>query len=65
MTIDEALQNIDIVVAAVKMNRQEHDALRQSVALVANRCKRVDDLEKEIKRMKEGVPRPEKKEKDK
>ena len=47
MTVNEALQNIDIVVAATKMNRQEHDALRQSVTLVAQRCKRADELEKE------------------
>lgn len=63
MTVNEALQNIDIIVAATKMNRQEHDALRQSVMLVANRCKRADELEKEIKCMKEGVPRPEKEDK--
>ncbi len=47
MTVDEALNNIDIVVAGTKMNRQEHDALRQSVILVAQRCKRADELEKE------------------
>lgn len=58
MTIDKALQNIDIVVAATKMNRQEHDALRQSVILIAQQCKKADELEKEIKRIKEGVPRP-------
>ena len=63
MTVDEALQNIDIVVAATKMNRQEHDALRQSVMLVAQRCKKADELEKEIKKIKEGVPRPEKEDK--
>jgi len=62
MTVNEALQNIDIVVAAAKMNRQEHDTLRQSVIIVAQQCKRVDESEKEIARMKEGVPRPEKKE---
>jgi len=47
LTVDEALQNIDIIVANARMNRQEHDALRQSVALVAQRCKRADELEKE------------------
>lgn len=47
MTVEEALQNIDIIVAGTKMNRQEHDALRQSVMLVARRCKRADELEKE------------------
>jgi len=48
-------------VAGTKMNRQEHDALRQSVITVAQRCKVADELEKEIKKMKEGVPRPPKK----
>ena len=55
MTVNEALQNIDIVVAATKMNRQEHDTLRQSVTLVAQRCKRADELEKEKK--DESVPK--------
>ena len=60
LTVNEALQNIDIIVAATKMNRQEHDALRQSVILVANRCKRADELEKEIEKIKESAPKPEK-----
>jgi len=47
LTVDEALKNIDIIVANARMNRQEHDALRQSVILVAQRCKRADELEKE------------------
>ena len=54
MTVEEALQNIDIVVAATKMNRQEHDALRQSVVLVAQRCKLADELEKEKQIEKES-----------
>ena len=47
ITVNEALQNIDIIVANAKMNRQEHDALRQSVITVAQRCKLADELEKE------------------
>lgn len=47
MTVDEALQNIDVVVANTKMNRQEHDTLRQSVITVAQRCKLANELEKE------------------
>jgi hypothetical protein len=47
MTVNEALQNIDIIIANTKMNRQEHDALRQSVTLVVQRCKLADELEKE------------------
>lgn len=47
LTIDEALQNIDIVVAAARMTRQEHDALRESLGIVARRCKQADELEKE------------------
>jgi len=54
LTVDEALKNIDIIVANARMNRQEHDALRQSVMLVANRCKRADDLEKEKQAGKEA-----------
>ena len=54
LTVDEALKNIDIIVANARMNRQEHDALRQSVTLVAQRCKRADELEKEKQAEKEA-----------
>jgi len=54
LTVDEALKNIDIIVANARMNRQEHDALRQSVILVAQRCKRADELEKEKQAEKEA-----------
>ena len=47
MTVQEALQNIDIVVSNVPMKRAEHQALQQSVSLIAQRCKRADELEKE------------------
>ena len=49
MTIQEALQNIDIVVSNVKMNRGEHQALQESIGLVFQRCQLADELEKEKK----------------
>lgn len=51
MTIQEALQNIDIVVSNARMNRQEHAALQESIAIVAQRCQLVDELEKNIKEL--------------
>lgn len=56
MTIQEALQNIDIVVSNVQMKRQEHAALQDSVALVAGRCEVADKLEAAAK----GAKVPEK-----
>ena len=53
MTIQEALKNIDIVVSNVRMNRQEHQALQESITVVAQRCQRADELEKQIKETKE------------
>ena len=47
MTVQEALQNIDIVVSNVPMKRGEHQALQQSVGLIAQRCKVAYELEKE------------------
>lgn len=55
MTIPEALQNIDVVVSNVPMKRQEHLALQQSIALVQQRCKRADELEKEKEDAKKEV----------
>lgn len=55
MTVNEALQNIDIVVANARMNRQEHESLVQSVRLVASRCKQADELEQEKIAVKEVV----------
>ena len=49
MTIQEALQNIDIVVSNVQMKRGEHAALQQSISLIAQRCQRADELEKSEK----------------
>ena len=57
MTIQEALQNIDIVVSNVQMKRAEHAALQESISLIAQRCKRADELEKE----NEGSKDPEEK----
>lgn len=50
MTIQEALQNIDIVVSNVQMKRGEHAALQQSISLIAGRCKVADELEKKEKK---------------
>lgn len=47
LTIQEALQNIDVVVSNVTMKRAEHQALQQSITLVAQRCQLADKLEKE------------------
>lgn len=48
MTIQEAIQNVDVVVSNARMNRQEHAALQQSLAMIAQRCQLADQLEKEI-----------------
>ncbi len=53
VTVQEALKNIDIVVAGVQMKRGEHIALQQSIELVTQRCQRADELEKEPKPEKE------------
>ena len=47
MTVKEALQNINIVVAAARMTRQEHETLSESLNLVANKCYRAEALELE------------------
>ena len=61
LTVPEALKNIDIVVASVGMKREEHDALRLSIAVVAQRCARADELEKEAKKQpKKEVKKPKK-----
>lgn len=49
MIVQEALTNIGVVVSNARMTGPEHDALKQSIALVAQRCKRADELEEEIK----------------
>ena len=59
MTIQEALQNIDIVVSNVQMKRSEHAALQQSISLIAERCKRADELEKENQEMDKARKNPE------
>lgn len=45
MTVQEALQNIVNVVSNAKMTGPEHDALRQSIGLVAQRCKLAGESE--------------------
>ena len=47
MTITEALQNVDNVVANSRLLRQEHFALVESVKLIMERCRIADELEKE------------------
>lgn len=59
MTVQEALQNIDIVVSNVQMKRGEHAALQQSISLIAQRCKRADELEKDLEAGKELRKDPE------
>jgi len=49
LTIQEALQNVAIVTSNAKMTGQEHDALRESIKLLAQRCNVADVLEKEKK----------------
>ena len=46
MTIQEALQNVNIVVENARMTGPERDALRQSIRLIIQRCQRADELEK-------------------
>ena len=45
MTVQEALQNIDLIVSNVQMKRAEHQTLQQSIGLVAQRCQLADKLE--------------------
>lgn len=53
MTVNEALQNIDVVVAAARMNRQEHDALKEALGVIVLRCRKADELELKEKERKE------------
>ena len=48
LTVDEALKNIDMVVAATSLNREQHNILAASVRLVAERCQLADKLEKDL-----------------
>jgi len=59
MTVQEALQNIDAVVADIKMNRQNHAALQESISIVAERCQLADKFEQAA----EAVKPPKKEEK--
>lgn len=38
LTVEQALKNIDIVVASVKMNRDEHVALVESIQVIKEAC---------------------------
>lgn len=55
MTVQEALQNIYIVVSNIQLKYSEHQALQQSVGLIAQRCQRADELEKESEKSNKGV----------
>lgn len=48
MTIKEAMTNIDIVVSGTKMNRQEHQALQESVNLIMTHINSLEERIKEI-----------------
>ena len=47
MTPQEAIDNITIVISNARMTGPEHDALKQSIILVAQRCKLADELARE------------------
>jgi len=61
LTIQEALQNIDIVVSNIQMKRAEHATLQESISTIARRCQRADELEKENQGAKELKKEPEEK----
>ena len=48
MTIQEALNNIDVVVSNARMLRAEHDALKESMLIITNRLQLANTLEKEL-----------------
>ncbi len=54
MTIKEALKNIDIVISGVRMTRDEHVALQQSIDLVKERINKSYQLKSESEKNKNG-----------
>ena len=46
MTLQEALNNIDVIISNTRMTRPEHDALKESENLIITHIK---DLEEKIK----------------
>lgn len=54
MTIQKALQNINIVTSNARMTGPEHEALKESILLIAKRCQRADELEKQNEVEKAG-----------
>ena len=38
MTIEQALANIDLVLSNFQGSRQQHEALKESIMLVADKC---------------------------
>ena len=61
MKVQEAIQNICVVVSNARMTQQEHDTLKQSITLIAQRCQRADELEREIESYTKSKKNPEKK----
>ncbi len=52
MIVQEALNNITIVVSNTRMTGPEHDALKQNIVFITQRCKLADELEKKIAEIK-------------
>ena len=48
MNIEQAIQNIDILIQNTRMTRQEHVELDSNLKLLVARAKLADKLEKEI-----------------
>jgi hypothetical protein len=55
MTVQEALRNIDIVVANVQMKRAEHTALMECIGMIVKRCGVADKLESAAQGVKNGT----------
>ena len=45
MTIQEAISNVDSIVANANLNRQQHKILLESIQLIIGRCQTADQLE--------------------
>lgn len=54
LTIQQAFDNVINVVSNAKMTGPEHDALKESVGLIAGRCKVADELEEVAKAEQES-----------
>jgi len=45
ITVEEALKNVDIIVANTNLNRDQHNALLESIKLIVERCKIADEFD--------------------